>query len=310
MTAVAPLQLRSLRKHYKDVRAVDGLDLDVYPGECFGLLGPNGAGKTTTLEICEGLKTPDAGEVTVLGLRWDRDASQLRRRIGVSLQETQFSEKLSVEETVAMFRSFYAGGDSVAAVLGQVQLSEKAGARVGSLSGGQKQRLAIACALVGEPELLFLDEPTTGLDPQSRRQLWELIGGFKANGRTVILTTHYMDEAERLCDRVAVVDHGRIIALGTPRELIASLGAEQVVELTLDDDAGGQSAASAAVPGVLGTKQEGTTLSLRVTRLHETLPRILEALRQAGVPIAELRTHAPTLEDVFVALTGRHLRDE
>ena len=195
MTAPSALLLRDLRKHYKDVRAVDGLDLDVHPGECFGLLGPNGAGKTTTLEICEGLQIPDSGEVTVLGLRWDRDSAELRTRIGVSLQETQFSEKLTVEETIAMFRSFYPGGNTAAAILGQVQLIEKRGARVGQLSGGQKQRLALACALVGEPELLFLDEPTTGLDPQSRRQLWELIGGFKATGRTVLITTHYMDEA-------------------------------------------------------------------------------------------------------------------
>ncbi len=310
MSATPALQLRDLRKHYKDVRAVDGLDLEVDPGECFGLLGPNGAGKTTTLEICEGLKPADSGEVTLLGLRWERDAAQLRRRIGVSLQETQFSEKLTVEETVAMFRSFYPSGESVEAVLGHVQLIEKRAARVGALSGGQKQRLAIACALVGEPELLFLDEPTTGLDPQSRRQLWELIGGFKASGRTVILTTHYMDEAERLCDRVAVVDHGRVIALGTPRELIASLGADQVVELTLEGDPGRAAERCGALAGVLGVKQHDATLSLRVARLHETLPRILEALRESGITVAELRTHAPTLEDVFVSLTGRYLRDE
>jgi len=310
VTAPPALLLRDLRKSYKDVRAVDGLDLEVQPGECFGLLGPNGAGKTTTLEICEGLKPADSGEVTLLGLRWDRDAKALRRRIGVSLQETQFSEKLTVEETIAMFRSFYSRGETVAAVLGQVQLTEKRAARVGQLSGGQKQRLAIACALVGEPELLFLDEPTTGLDPQSRRQLWELIGGFKASGRTVIITTHYMDEAERLCDRVAVVDHGRIIALGTPRELIASLGAEQVVELTLESAAADLPGRCASIPGVLGVKQHDAVLTLRVARLHETLPRVLEALRQNGAAVAELRTHAPTLEDVFVALTGRYLRDE
>jgi ABC-2 type transport system ATP-binding protein len=304
------LLLRDLRKHYKDVRAVDGLDLEVEPGECFGILGPNGAGKTTTLEICEGLKPADSGEVTLLGLRWDRDAAALRRRIGVSLQETQFSEKLTVEETIAMFRSFYPSGETVEAVLGQVQLTEKRNARVGQLSGGQKQRLAIACALVGEPELLFLDEPTTGLDPQSRRQLWELIAGFKASGRTVIITTHYMEEAERLCDRVAVVDHGRVIALGTPRELIASLGAEQVVELTLEGEAAGVAEGCGAIPGVLGVKLQDATLTLRVARLHETLPRILESLRQGVALVAELRTHAPTLEDVFVALTGRNLRDE
>ncbi len=310
MTAPSALVLRGLRKAYKEVRAVDGLDLEVRSGECFGLLGPNGAGKTTTIEICEGLQVPDAGDVTVLGLGWARDERALRRRIGVSLQETQFSEKLTVAETLAMFRSFYAAGATVEDVLSQVQLTEKRRARVGQLSGGQKQRLAIACALVGAPELLFLDEPTTGLDPQSRRQLWELIAGFKAAGRSVILTTHYMDEAERLCDRVAVVDQGRIIALGTPRELIAGLGAEQVVELTMAEDAARLTTTCAVMPGVLGVQQDGPTLSLRVARLHETLPRILDLVRQTGAVVAELRTHAPTLEDVFVALTGRHLRNE
>ncbi len=209
--------------------AVDGLDLEVRPGECFGLLGPNGAGKTTTIEICEGLLEPDGGLVEVLGLRWGRDDQRLRQQIGLSLQETQFQEKLTVRETVALFRSFYPAGPAVDEVIALVQLEEKAGARVGQLSGGQKQRLALATALVGDPELLFLDEPTTGLDPQSRRQLWELIERFRAMGRSILLTTHYMDEAERLCDRVAIVDHGKVIALGTPRELIASLGAEHVL---------------------------------------------------------------------------------
>jgi len=246
--------------------------------------------------------------VSVLGHRWAEDAAWLRRRIGVSLQETQFSEKLTVRETVTLFRTFYPSGRDPEAVLDQVQLTEKRNARVGQLSGGQKQRLAIAVALVGEPELLFLDEPTTGLDPQSRRQLWELIAGFKAAGRTVILTTHYMEEAERLADRVAIVDRGRVIALGTPRELVGSLGAEQMVELQLREGAAGVDACR-AVPGVLDLRQDGTLLSLRVARLHQTLPALLQALRDAGAPVEELRTHAPTLEDVFVALTGRRLRD-
>jgi len=308
MTDAPALWLRGLRKYYKDVRAVDGLDLEVAPGECFGLLGPNGAGKTTTLEICEGLTRPDDGEVEVLGQRWETDGARLRPRIGVSLQETQFSEKLTVLETVALFRSFHDRGISPAAALEQVQLQEKQDARVGQLSGGQKQRLALATALVGEPELLFLDEPTTGLDPQSRRQLWELIAGFKAAGRTVILTTHYMEEAERLCDRVAIVDQGRVIAQGTPRELIASLGADQVVEFQLADGARGFEHCR-AVAGVLDVRQDGPVLTLRVARLHESLPALLEALRQAGILVNELRTHAPTLEDLFVSLTGRHLRD-
>ena len=185
------LQVRSLRKAYQDVVAVDGLDLETFRGECFGLLGPNGAGKTTTIEICEGLNTPDAGDVIVLGRRWGKDDRELRERLGISLQETQFSEKLTVEETVHLFRSFYRSGPSPDTVIAMVQLGEKRQARVGNLSGGQKQRLALACALVGDPELLFLDEPTTGLDPQSRRQLWGLIEELKSAGRSILLTTHY-----------------------------------------------------------------------------------------------------------------------
>jgi ABC-2 type transport system ATP-binding protein len=307
-SAVAALSIRGLKKYYKDVRAVDGLDLEVAPGECFGLLGPNGAGKTTTIEICEGLTHPDAGEVLVLGRRWRDDGEDLRPRIGVSLQETQFSEKLTVLETVTLFRSFYTGGPEPLTVLDQVQLGEKQRARVGQLSGGQKQRLALATALVGDPELLFLDEPTTGLDPQSRRQLWELIASFKPAGRTVILTTHYMEEAERLCDRVAIVDHGKVIALGTPRQLIASLGADQMIELRLADGAIASDACR-AVPGVVDVRQDGQTLSLRVAELHRSLPALLDALGHHAIAVEELRTHAPTLEDVFVALTGRHLRD-
>ncbi|HSB55152.1 MAG TPA: ABC transporter ATP-binding protein, partial [Gemmatimonadales bacterium] len=302
----AALLLRGLHKSYADVHAVAGLDLEVAPGECFGLLGPNGAGKTTTIEICEGLTRPDIGQVEVLGLRWDQAESTLRRRIGVSLQETQFSEKLTVEETIRLFRSFYEAGPAVETLLEQVQLVEKRRGRVGQLSGGQRQRLALALALVGDPELLFLDEPTTGLDPQSRRQLWDLIAGLKAMGRTVILTTHYMEEAERLCDRVAVVDHGRVIAEGTPRELIASLGADQVVELTVSDPAGTASECR-NLAGVLDVRIEAATLTLRVTRMHETLPQLLARLREQGTELHELRTHAPTLEDVFVSLTGRHL---
>src|SRR5918992_2870914 len=233
------LQVRNLCKAYQDVVAVDGLDLEIYPGECFGLLGPNGAGKTTTIEICEGLTPPDSGDVLVLGRRWGQDDRALRELLGISLQETQFSEKLTVGETIQLFRSFYRQGAAPADVIAMVQLQEKSSARVGQLSGGQKQRLALACALVGDPELLFLDEPTTGLDPQSRRQLWELIEHFKAAGRTILLTTHYMDEAERLADRVAIVDRGRVIALGTPRELIASLEAEHVVEFALANGDGG-----------------------------------------------------------------------
>jgi ABC-2 type transport system ATP-binding protein len=249
------LRVQGLRKAYDDVVAVDGLDLQVQTGECFGLLGPNGAGKTTTIEICEGLLAADSGSVEVLGRRWESDARDLRELLGIQLQDTQLSEKLTVDETLTLFQSFYREARDVGDVIEQVELEEKRHSRVGALSGGQKQRLAVACALVGNPQLLFLDEPTTGLDPVARRQLWDLISKFQAEGKTIVLTTHYMEEAERLCDRVAIVDHGHVIALGTPRDLINSVD---------------------------------------VSRL----------------PPPEPRTTSATLEDVFVSLTGRTLRDE
>jgi ABC-2 type transport system ATP-binding protein len=304
------LQVRGLRKAYQDVVAVDGLDLETFRGECFGLLGPNGAGKTTTIEICEGLNTPDAGDVIVLGRRWGKDDRELRDRLGISLQETQFSEKLTVEETVHLFRSFYRTGASPETIIAMVQLGEKTHARVGNLSGGQKQRLALACALVGDPELLFLDEPTTGLDPQSRRQLWGLIEGLKSAGRSILLTTHYMDEAERLCDRVAIVDHGKRIALGTPRELIAELRAEHVLEFALAGDTAVDEAPLLKVQGVCAATRRNGTYRLQVEELHQAMPALLGELRRQGAQLAELRTHSATLEDVFVSLTGRHLRDE
>jgi ABC-2 type transport system ATP-binding protein len=259
MTAVKSLspalRVQGLRKAYSDVVAVDGLDLEVETGECFGLLGPNGAGKTTTIEICEGLLAPDSGNVEVLGRRWETDEKDLRELLGIQLQDTQLSEKLTVDETLTLFQSFYREARDIGEVIDQVELGEKRHSRVGGLSGGQKQRLAIACALVGNPQLLFLDEPTTGLDPVSRRQLWELISKFQSEGKTIVLTTHYMEEAERLCDRVAIVDHGHVIALGTPRELV-------------------------------------------------------EAVDVSNLPPPEPRKTSATLEDVFVSLTGRTLRDE
>jgi ABC-2 type transport system ATP-binding protein len=249
MTELA-VRCEGLRKRYGDVVAVDGLSLSVRRGECFGLLGPNGAGKTTTIEILEGLLPADAGSVDVLGMQWRTDAKALRQRLGVQLQETQLAEKLTVAETLRLFRSFYHRGRSIDDLLAMVELETKRRSRVGTLSGGQRQRLSIACALAGDPELLFLDEPTTGLDPQSRRQLWEILERFRAGGGSILLTTHYMDEAEVLCGRVAIVDHGKVIAEGTPQELIASLGAPRTI------------------------------------------------------------VHHGTLEDVFMALTGRHLREE
>jgi ABC-2 type transport system ATP-binding protein len=244
------LRCRDLHKRYGDVVAVDGLSLAVERGECFGILGPNGAGKTTTIEILEGLLRPDAGDVEILGMTWRADERRLRQRLGVQLQETQLPDKLTVEETLRLFRSFYHQGQTVDDLLQMVELESKRRSWVGKLSGGQKQRLALACALAGTPELLFLDEPTTGLDPQARAQLWTLVRRIRERGGTILLTTHYMEEAEALCDRVAIVDHGRVIAVGTPPELIASLGAPKTV------------------------------------------------------------TRHGTLEDVFMSLTGRHLRDE
>jgi ABC-2 type transport system ATP-binding protein len=306
-----PVCVRGLRKAYKDVVAVDGLDLEVRAGECFGLLGPNGAGKTTTIEICEGLTPPDAGTVELLGLCWETNATELRQRLGVQLQETQLSEKLTVDETLRLFRSFYRQGPSVSEVIAMVQLEEKRGSRVGGLSGGQKQRLAMACALVGDPELLFLDEPTTGLDPQARRQVWDLIERFKREGRNVILTTHYMDEAERLCDRVAVMDHGKIIALGTPRELIASIVAEHVVEFSVAEGCGSVDlAALKRLDGVRAARCENGGYAMQVSELHRAVAALFDELSGRRIPLTELRTHSATLEDVFVSLTGRHLRNE
>jgi len=305
------LRVHQLRKVYKDVVAVDGLDLEVQAGECFGLLGPNGAGKTTTVEICEGLTSPDSGEVEVLGLRWSSDAAQLRQRLGIQLQDTQLSEKLTVRETVRLFRSFFRQGAEASQIIARVQLEEKQNSRVGELSGGQKQRLALACALVGDPDFLFLDEPTTGLDPQARRQLWELIEEFKESGRTILLTTHYMDEAERLCDRVAIMDHGKVISLGTPRELIASTCAEQMVEFTAGSVSHALDVpALRRIEGVREVRTENGAVLLQVAELHTSVPALLAELARQNVPLTELRTHSATLEDVFVTLTGRHLRDE
>jgi ABC-2 type transport system ATP-binding protein len=303
------LRVRNLRKAFQDVVAVDGLNLEVRTGECFGLLGPNGAGKTTTIEICEGLTDRDSGEVEVLGLSWEKNARRLRERLGIQLQETQLSEKLTVHETLSLFRSFFPRGPSADEVIGRVQLEEKRNSRVGGLSGGQKQRLALACALVGEPDLLFLDEPTTGLDPQARRQLWGLIAELQRAGRTILLTTHYMEEAERLCDRVAIMDHGKVIALGTPRELIASIGAGHVVRLSSDGRTLDATAFS-ALECVAAARTEDGAVEAQVEHLHDALPALLNELERQGQPLTELRVHSATLEDVFVALTGRRLRDE
>ena len=305
------LRCRGLVKRYGDTLAVAGLDLDVRRGECFGMLGPNGAGKTTTVEIFEGLRDPDEGLVEVLGEQWRGDGLALRGRLGIQLQETKFPEKLTVSEVVVLFRSFYSRGLTVEEVLALVGLEEKADAYVRALSGGQKQRLSLGCAVAGDPDVLFLDEPTTGLDPQSRHQTWEIVEGFKARGRSVLLTTHYMEEAARLCDRVAVVDHGKVIALGAPRELIASLGAEHVIEFSISERASTLALDSvlAALPSVEGVVHDGVHWQLRVREVHRAVPALLAALAERDADPKHLATHSATLEDVFMNLTGRKLRD-
>ena len=314
MASELAIGCRGLRKEYKGrgglVKAVDGLDLEIHRGECFGLLGPNGAGKTTTIEIFEGLLRPTSGEIVVLGMQWGEKDNELRQKIGISLQETRFTERLTVLETLVLFRSFYRKGNKPEDVMEEVGLSEKAKSWVGKLSGGQRQRLAVACALVGDPLLLFLDEPTTGLDPQSRRHLWDVIRNLRKEGRAVLLTTHYMDEAERLCDRVAVIDHGKIIALGSPAELIAGLGGEHVVEFSLANGGGAAENELAGLPAVKEVRADGNGIALNVTEPHIAIPALLQYLESQKLELARLSTRQASLEDVFVTLTGRHLRDD
>jgi ABC-2 type transport system ATP-binding protein len=301
------IRCSNLVKRYDDVLAVDGISFEVRRGECFGLLGPNGAGKTTTVEIFEGLIERDSGEVEVLGETWERAGRRLRERIGITLQETKFIDKLTVDETLTLFRSFYREGHDPEEVLKWVELEEKAKARTGKLSGGQRQRLSVACSLVGRPDLLFLDEPTTGLDPVSRRQIWACVETFRAGGGSVLLTTHYMEEAHRLCDRVAIIDRGRVIALDSPARLIASLGAEHVVEFQAQPTPDLSSLES--LPDVGSVRVDDDTVSLTVTQVHRAVPALLQELQRQQLDLTNLVTHHATLEDVFVAMTGRHLEE-
>ena len=311
-TMALAIRCRELRKTYPGkvpVEAVRGIDLEIEEGECFGVLGPNGAGKTTTIEILEGLLEPTSGEVEVLGLRWEKDGATIRERIGISLQETRLSEKLTVRETITLFRSFYRSGVDPEEAIARVSLEEKADTWVRKLSGGQRQRLVVAIALVGDPALVFLDEPTTGLDPHSRRQLAELIRDCRRHGRTTLLTTHYMEEAERLCDRVAIVDHGRIIAQGSPRELIARLGGEHIVEFSVGSPDAGRLLADAwqQLPAVTGCRTENGAIHLSVTQPHIVLPALLEWLGDRQWQLTSLTTRQASLDDVFVSLTGHAL---
>lgn len=306
------IQCRDLRKTYDGkVEAVRGLALEIEAGECFGLLGPNGAGKTTTIEILEGLLEPTSGHVSIFGHSWSNNEREMREWLGISLQETRLSEKLTVRETIDLFASFYREPRPTQDVMEELELTEKADSWVGKLSGGQRQRLAVATALVCNPRILFLDEPTTGLDPQSRRQLWDIIRAFQRNGGTVLLTTHYMDEAERLCDRLAIVDHGQVIAEGSPSDLITRLGGHHVVEFSVTGNPDGASLSSwRALPSVDSVREDEGLIALNVKQPHLTIPALLEAINAQGTSLQHLTTRQASLEDVFVRLTGRHLRDE
>ncbi len=309
----AAIECNNLTKTYPGkppVEAVKGISLQIRRGECFGILGPNGAGKTTTLELMEGLLIPTSGSVKVLGKTWQKDGGWLREKTGISLQETKLSEELTVLETIRLFASFYEDSAHPQDIISQVSLESKSSSLIGKLSGGQKQRVALACALVGKPELLFLDEPTTGLDPQSRRQVWEMIQKFQAGGGTILITTHYMDEAEKLCGELAIVDQGKIIAQGSPGHLIKEFGGQTRIEVDFLEPG--------PDPDWILPHAEISQLCevgpnrflLQTSSLIDSLPKVLAAATSAGQSIQTIRTHQPTLEDVFVGLTGRHLRDE
>jgi ABC-2 type transport system ATP-binding protein len=303
------IRCRALTKRYGAQLAVAGIDLDVRSGECFGLLGPNGAGKTTTVEMLEGLTRADSGSIELFGLRWGEGRDdRLKERFGVQLQDNQLADKLTVREVFTLFRSFYRAGKSPEELLALLDLETVGDRQYARLSGGQKQRVAIGCALAGNPDLLFLDEPTTGLDPRARQDLWEVVRRFRAKGGTVLITTHYMEEAAVLCDRVAILDRGNIIALGTPRALVDSLGLVQFVDFESNDAV--DQAALRELPCLESIEQRGNHYRLRIDRSLSSLARLLEALARTGVMPIGLSAQQATLDDVFLQLTGRTLNPQ
>ncbi len=303
---MAVIQVEGLRKTYGDLVAVDGISFQVQEGEVFGMVGPNGAGKTTTIECIEGLRQPDGGVITLLGMDPQKDGYQLHQRIGAQLQEAGLPDRLKVGEAMRLFASFYRHSVEWRSLLEQFGLAEKEKAYFGGLSGGQKQRLFIALALINNPEMVFLDELTTGLDPQARRAMWDLVRNIRGQGKTVFLTTHYMEEAEQLCDRVVVIDRGKIVALDTPAALIRSLGAEKRVAFTLSGSLDLQP--FRRVPGVAKVERIGERVVI-YGQGEKLLSGVVTILEQANVPFRDLHTEQPTLEDVFLALTGREMRD-
>jgi ABC-2 type transport system ATP-binding protein len=304
--AVPAIRCQSLVKRYGQLVAVNGIDLEIRAGECFGLLGPNGAGKTTTVEMLEGLTPKDSGVVEIFGVPWGAGKDrEIRQRFGVQLQDTQLADKLKVEEVLTLFRSFYPSGKNPEELLALVQLQEERHKYYATLSGGLKQRVALGCALAGNPELLFLDEPTTGLDPRARKMLWSVVENFRNAGGTVLITTHYMEEATALCDRVAIMDRGAIIALGTPRELVDGLGLVQFVEFETRTPV--DEATFAEKKLVQAIDRRGERYRLRLDRSLAAMARVLDELERQGVVPIGLSAHQATLDDVFLALTGRAL---
>jgi ABC-2 type transport system ATP-binding protein len=305
--ADAVIRVDTLRKSYGELVAVDGISFEVRPGEVFGLLGPNGAGKTTTVEVLEGLRQPDSGDVRVLGVDAVRNPDVLRARIGVSLQTAALYPKLTVVELLELFRGFYPSGRPVDELVALMDLGEKRKTRTQELSGGQRQRLSVALALVNDPELVFLDEPTTGMDPAARRMLWDVVLGLKERGRSVLLTTHYMEEAEVLCDRLAIMDHGRILESGTVDELVSRRFHDRAVRFDAIDGIGDDQLG--AFPGVTSVKREGDAVVLYTRDVPATIGAVLAATERLGAEPANLAVRRATLEDVFLDLTGRALRD-